>query len=139
MSLPAAASARTVPTRWVPWRRVGLRLSGWTRLLGARPAAAGEPGAALFRQLRLRLSLWYVAVLALALVVTGTAVYLVLQIKLLEAPNALIRNQAAFHAQAWGQGQIGACAANTPGPPALVTIINRGPLGRGWRASTSVM
>ena len=34
---------------------------------------------------------------------------------------------------------ISASVASTPGPPALVTIVRRGPLGRGCLASTSAM
>ena len=34
---------------------------------------------------------------------------------------------------------ISASVARTPGPPALVTIASRGPLGRGCLASTSAM
>ena len=44
-----------------------------------RSVVDDQPGAALFRGLRLKLTLWYSGVLAISLIVVGVVLYLTLQ------------------------------------------------------------
>src|SRR5260370_3140411 len=76
-----------------------------------------EAGAALFQGLRMRLTLWYCAVLAAALVLFSVALYLSAQYFLLTP----IERDAAMHAQVhmneWVTGSPGACPPfRPPGP-----------------------
>src|SRR5690348_15398188 len=80
-----------------------------------------EPGAAMFRGLRINLTLWYCAVLAAALVVFSLTLYFSAQYFLVDP----IKNDTAMHAQAhmnqWLAGSPDACPSFSPpgqfGPP----------------------
>ncbi len=52
------------------------RWQTWWRARARRRDLAAEPGAALFAGVRLRLTLWYIGVLAAVLVIAGTVLYL---------------------------------------------------------------
>ena len=69
-----------------------------------RSLLSREPGAALFRGLRINLTLWYCAVLAAALIVFSLVLYLSAQYFLIDP----IKNDVVMHAEAhvhqWGSG-----------------------------------
>jgi signal transduction histidine kinase len=62
---------------------------------------AAEPGAALFSGLRRRLTAWYSAVLAVALLACGLVLYFGLQDLTLSPVDAQLRAQAEFTSQEW--------------------------------------
>ncbi len=82
--------ARAIPkprAAWLPWRR--------------RAAHLPEPGAALFRGLRLRLTLWYSGVLALALIACGLVLYFGLRDLTLTPVRTSMELLAQFGVQEW--------------------------------------
>src|SRR5262245_32911118 len=95
---------------WRPWHR------------GAgRPA---EPGAALFRALRLRLTLWYSGVILLAFFAFGMVLYFGLQDLTLGPVHASLQSVADFAIQEWQRipphrcGEPGGRPFPSPRPPA---------------------
>src|ERR1043166_4068862 len=94
---------------WRPW---------WRR--------APEPGAALFRGLRLRLTLLYTGVLAVALLAGGMVVYFGLQDLILSPVGASARSLAELNARDWQRNALYPCQPG--GRPELG--VRRGPDGR---------
>ena len=92
------------------------RFARWP-LHGRKGHLSQEAGAALFQGLRMRLTLWYCAVLAAALVLFSVALYLSAQYFLLTP----IERDAAMHAQVhmneWFTGSPGACPPFAPPGP----------------------
>jgi signal transduction histidine kinase len=90
---------------WPPWRRVA-----------ARPP---EPGAALFRGLRLKLTLWYSGVLALALFACGMVVYYGLRDLTLSPVRTSLESLANFGVREWLRTGSPRCGepAGRPAPP----------------------
>lgn len=80
-----------------------------------------EPGAALFQGLRLRLTLWYCAVLAAALILFSVALYFGAQYFLLGPIEADAVEHAHGHINQWLSGDPHACPSYGPfgqfGPP----------------------
>jgi signal transduction histidine kinase len=87
-------------TTWRPWRRGG----------------STEPGAALFRGLHLRLTLWYSGVLVLALVACGFVLYFGLQDLTLSSVRTSLRDRADFQVQEWQRTPPHICGQPTEGP-----------------------
>ncbi|HEX6480948.1 MAG TPA: ATP-binding protein [Ktedonobacteraceae bacterium] len=89
----------------------------WSFLHRGRSLLSREPGAALFRGLRINLTLWYCAVLAAALVVFSLALYLSAQYFLIDP----IKNDTTRHAQAHLSqlldGSSNACPSFYPNGP----------------------
>ena len=86
-------------TWWAPWSK--------------RRAAAREPGAALFRGLRLRLTLWYCAVLGAALVLFSVVLYLGVQKALFDPVGRNISDHAHMRAIEWNRDSMDhACSSN---------------------------
>jgi signal transduction histidine kinase len=75
-----------------------------------------ESGAALFRGLRVRLTLWYCGVLGAALVLFGVALYLGTQYALMQPVQDATKNHAEMHAHQWqGEGRSqDACPSFAP-------------------------
>jgi len=95
------------------------------RLAGLRPWGIGrarhvEPGAALFRGIRLRLTLWYSGVLAVALIASGLVLYFGLQDLTLSPVKEYLRAQADFHEREWLRTPPHICGqpGGRPPPPA---------------------
>ena len=88
---------------WLPWRRAA-----------ARPP---EPGTALFRGLRLQLTLWYSGVLALALVACGLVLYFGLQDLTLSPVRTSMESLARFGAGDWQRTPPRICGEPSSGRP----------------------
>jgi signal transduction histidine kinase len=83
-----------------------------------RATLAQEAGGALFRGLRLRLTLWYCGVLGTALVLFSIALYLGAQYFLLQPIEEVARQDAAMHATEWQNGRLDhACSSPAVGSP----------------------
>jgi signal transduction histidine kinase len=95
----------TAKTRasWLPWRR------------GA--ARTPEPGAALFRGLRLRLTLWYSGVLVLALLACGLVLYFGLRDLTLSPVRTSMESLARFGTQEWLRNPPKICGEPGSGRP----------------------
>lgn len=88
-----------------------------------------EPGAALFSGLRLRLTLWYSSVLAIALIFFGVTLYLGVQ-QLLLSP---ITDDLTSHAQMGAQGWLAispdhSCSMPSPRPGVVPDIVPHDPI-----------
>lgn len=75
------------------------RPAWWPRF--GRSRLSQEPGAALFRGLRGRLTLWYCAVLGVALILFGVTLYLSVQYFLLNPIETAASTSADHHANGW--------------------------------------
>jgi signal transduction histidine kinase len=100
----------------------GRKLTWWLPRLRNRPRSH-EPGAALFRGLRIRLTLWYCGVLGAALVLFGVALYFGTQYFLLTPIESDAAAHARVHVGEWFTGAFDrACPLEGPqgqfGPPA---------------------
>jgi signal transduction histidine kinase len=96
----ALRSALSSLASWGPWRSSG----------------TAEPGAALFRGLHLRLTLWYSGVLVLALVACGFVLYFGLQDLTLSSARTSLRDRADFQVQEWLRTPPHICGQPTVGP-----------------------
>ncbi len=95
------AGAMKNKTWWGPWNKRG------------RGAAAREPGAALFQGLRMRLTLWYCAVLGAALVLFSVVLYLGVQNALFDPVGRNIIDHAHMRAIEWNRDSMDhACSSN---------------------------
>ena len=94
----------------------------WWPLHRGRGSHSQEAGASLFQGLRIRLTLWYCAVLGAALVLFGVALYFGTQYFLLSP----IENDAAFHAG----GHVNQWLMNSPYHGACPLIESSGPPGQ---------
>ena len=90
-----------------------------TRHLGSlfQRTRAAEPGAALFSGLRRRLTAWYSAVLAVALLACGLVLYFGLQDLTLSPVDAQLRAQAEFTSQEWTRTPPRVCGEGGNRPP----------------------
>ncbi len=88
---------------WLPWRR--------------RASQPLEPGAALFRGLRLRLTLWYSGVLALALLACGLVMYFGLRDLTLSPVRSSMESLARFGLQEWQRTPPRICGEPASGRP----------------------
>lgn len=80
-----------------------------------RSRVSQEAGAALFSGLRIRLTLWYCAVLAVALILFGTALYLGAQYFLLNPVEDNVAHHAQMDANQWlTSSPEHACSASEP-------------------------
>jgi signal transduction histidine kinase len=79
-----------------------------------RSGKSNEPSAGLFQRLRLTLALWYSAILALALAITGITLYFVLREQLLEPLADRMYAQASFHGANMIENRQGACSPPLP-------------------------
>jgi hypothetical protein len=85
----------------------------------AREQPAAEPGAAMFRGLRGRLTLWYSGVLAAALILFGTALYFGTQQMLFAPVRGDLTTQADIIGQQWQAAPDGPC----PLPQTAYTVV----------------
>src|SRR6266571_4484301 len=85
---------------------------------GRSSHASQEPGVAMFRGLRVRLTLWYSAVLAVALVLFGIALYVIMQYLLFEQVRQSLDDLTNMQAGGLRGNNPHACS---PGPPAQPT------------------
>src|SRR3954467_8956077 len=106
--------ALALQERWQTWRRTRTRRRG----------VIAEPGTALFTGVRLRLTLWYIGVLAAVLLIAGTVLYLGVRQTLLHNVDQILA--AAGHpyteprqgGQGGGQGGgPSGCPVRFPPPP----------------------
>lgn len=87
-----------------------IRLFNWR--FPWRSLISQEAGATLFQGLRVRLTLWYCAVMAVALVLFGIALYLSTSYFLLNQTQDAVARNAKIHAQQWQNNlQVDACQA----------------------------
>ena len=86
-----------------------------------RSLLSREPGAALFRGLRINLTLWYCSVLAAALIVFSLVLYFSAQYFLIDPIKSDTIMHAGAHLNQWRGGSPGACPSlsfpNQSGPP----------------------
>src|SRR5579884_440831 len=98
----------------------GSRLDRWP-LHRRKSRRAQEAGASLFQGLRIRLTLWYCAVLAAALVLSGFILYFSVQHFLLDGIETSVQQHAARDASQFSSSPSEACSseglAPQPGPP----------------------
>lgn len=86
------------------------------RLRYQRKRRIQEPGAPLFRGVRMRLTFWYCGVFGTVLVIMGVALYISSRYFLLNPIESDAQNQAIEHTNQWFQGSPGpACPLS--GPP----------------------
>jgi signal transduction histidine kinase len=91
---------------------------GWWPLPRGRSRHTQEAGAALFQGLRIRLTLWYCAVLAAALVLSGIVLYFSVQHFLLDGIENIVQMHAHTDASQFPISPINACSSdNPPGQP----------------------
>jgi signal transduction histidine kinase len=99
---------------------------GWWPLHWGRSRHTQEAGASLFQGLRIRLTLWYCAVLAAALVLSGIVLYFSVQHFLLDGIENMVQMHAHMDASQFPLSSASACLSdNLPGqsgPPP----VNRG-------------
>ena len=91
----------------------------WRRKQSQKRQIPQEAGATLFQGLRVRLTLWYCAIMAVALVVFGVALYFSTQDLLLRPTKAEVKGNAEMHVQRWLSDSLAqACQAidNPPNP-----------------------
>ncbi|HLZ62803.1 MAG TPA: ATP-binding protein [Ktedonosporobacter sp.] len=94
------------------------RISNWWSSLLGMGRFSREAGAAMFQGLRIRLTLWYCGVLALALVLFGVALYIGVQAALFGPVEGAADMHAHHLADVWGQiGPDNMCIHPRPGPP----------------------
>lgn len=89
-------------------RPLGTIRSWWPPPMMRRRLAQG-PGEALFRGIRLRLTLWYCAVLGTALALFGVALYVGVRYALLNPITVAAQFHARGHAHQWLSGDHNAC------------------------------
>jgi signal transduction histidine kinase len=93
----------------------------WLPMLHGKGRLSREPGAAIFQGLRVRLTLWYCAVLGAALVLFGVFLYLGVQYLLLSPVEANLSKHAQFHTGQLAVSPYDACSSTTfapqPGSP----------------------
>jgi signal transduction histidine kinase len=97
-------SVQTLFQRWTSWRD---------------RSAPTEPGAALFNRLRMRLTLWYGGVFAVALMVCGSVLYFGLQDLTLSPISESMRSMVEFQAREWVRTPAHICGqpGGRPSPP----------------------
>src|SRR5947209_4701697 len=78
-----------------------------------------EPGATMFRGLRVRLTLWYSSVLAAAFVLCGVALYFGVQYLLFSPVQTELSNHAQMHTEQLLSDSLRACSSTTLGPPPI--------------------
>src|SRR4051794_6175660 len=83
---------------------------------GESPPRPATPGAALFSRVRLRLTLWYSGILAVALVASGLVLYFGLQDLTVTPIKNDLRSQATFRAAEWLRNPGRACGQPGGGP-----------------------
>ncbi|GAC1363517.1 MAG: hypothetical protein NVSMB44_20900 [Ktedonobacteraceae bacterium] len=92
----------------------------WWSFLNRNGGRAKEPGAALFQGLRVRLTLWYCAVLGAALLLFCVVLYLIAYYLLLGSVNDGIAAHASEHARDWQAGSFErACFPNSSFPGSI--------------------
>src|SRR5262245_15223421 len=92
------------------------RFETWRRARAGRQSLAAEPGAALFAGVRLRLTLWYIGVLAVVLLVAGTVLYLGVRRALLHNVDQTLAATARLTTEPRpGSGQQGGQPGGPPG------------------------
>lgn len=99
------------------WRR-----PSWSILHRGRGHRSQEAGAALFRGLRMRLTLWYCGVLVAALIIFSIAIYFGAQYFFLQPYKSIAQFHANGHINLWQSGKLDdACplfgSSDQPGPP----------------------
>jgi signal transduction histidine kinase len=99
-----------------------MRNSNWWPFQRRVSRHTQESGAALFRGLRIRLTLWYCGVLVAALVIFGVALYIGTQFALLKPVQDDTQRSTFIHAQQWlsshDQDDLPGCPlANSKGQP----------------------
>jgi signal transduction histidine kinase len=82
-----------------------------------KPAKQGQTDAALFSKVRVQLTLWYGAVLALALLLLGVGLYIGVANSLYSPVKSDLENIAHFSAQFWQQQGLASCPLNNANRP----------------------
>jgi signal transduction histidine kinase len=82
-----------------------------------KPAKQGQTDDALFSRVRVQLTLWYGAVLALALVLLGVGLYIGVANSLYSPVQSDLENTAHFAAQFWQQQGLANCPLNNANRP----------------------
>ncbi|MBX6342126.1 MAG: hypothetical protein IRY97_06685, partial [Thermomicrobiaceae bacterium] len=88
----------------------------WRQWLQRWRTRRREPAAALFRGLRLRLTLWYSGVLAVSLLLAGVGLYLGLERLILRPITSDVDHQVAALAQEWARDGSPPCRLHGPAP-----------------------
>jgi signal transduction histidine kinase len=79
------------------------------RLLSGRRKASTDPSAAMFRQIRLRLILWYASVLAIILLVVGGLLYFSMEQTVMGPVNTILTTTATAYAAPWQRSGLAPC------------------------------
>ena len=104
-----------------------LRTTGsWARGLTKSSRASDEPSARLFSRIRWRLTLWYSAIVAAALVLSGVVLYLGIQQSLLGPVNTSLKSYAGPAATQWQENLT--VAAGAPYPLAVSCPVEHQPV-----------
>jgi signal transduction histidine kinase len=93
--------------------------SGVLRAFRPLRSAVQDPSAGLFRRIRWRLTAWYIAILALTLLVIGVALYTQVRQNLLAPVEATLQVDARDKAAEWQMIPDGACPLDRPGGDVL--------------------
>src|SRR5690242_18154972 len=91
-----------LPQKYFKWEWV-------PEFLHRKTVISAEPGTKLFRQVRIRLTLWYSAVLVVALLLFGLVLYLTVQQTLLQPVTEALNGQAEFMRVQWQRSSTGTC------------------------------
>src|SRR5947209_2020418 len=82
-----------------------------------KPAKQGQADDALFSRVRVQLTLWYGAVLALAVILLGVGLYVGVANSLYSPVQSDLENIAHFAAQQWQQQGLAGCPVNNNNRP----------------------
>ncbi len=77
-----------------------------------RSTRSREPGAAMFRGVRLRLTLWYCSVLAVVLVLFGAALYVGVEQVLFRSTQDYLTGHALERSRQWQYAPVAPCASS---------------------------
>src|SRR5579875_1246160 len=86
-------------------------MPGWWPLHRRRGRRTQEAGASLFQGLRIRLTLWYCAVLAAALIIAGFILYTGVSYFLLNQPEGSVQQHAQMDANQFASSPVSACSS----------------------------
>jgi len=92
------------------------KIGAWWAAWNRGRASAKEPGAALFQGLRVRLTLWYCAVLGAALVLFSLVLYLGVQNALFGPVSGRINGHAHMRAAEWQRESMSNACSSNPQP-----------------------
>lgn len=86
----------------------------WERITGGRSRASSDPSAALYRRIRLRLTLWYASVLAVVLLLAGGLLYYSMWQTVMGPINSGLTQVGQLYTNYWQEN-------GTPPPPCTPT------------------